>query len=88
MEMKIAKFELYPAETPQGYAVGFSISQNGQSMYIDTVVPLSDVSNKSPERIVRIAYRQLKTNIQAWSDSAELKSPLVGQVFTPTNEEE
>lgn len=88
-KIKVVKFELYPADEPVGYAVGFSYEANGRSGYIDLVVPLAEASGKSNEEIVQLALNQerpqddettitiaqiIAQNLTAF----EAKSPVIG----------
>lgn len=88
MQMQIAKFELYPAEDPTGYAVGFSVTtSNNRQFYRDTIVNLSDATGKSDEEIVAIGYSQLKDSINNEVARLEAKSSLLGNVWSPPQEE-
>jgi len=84
MEVKVARFELYPIEEPTGYAVGFHIAlDNGRSFYADALVPLTDADGKSDEEIVEIAWNTLKDSINARVEELSAKSPIVGSTWTP-----
>lgn len=88
-KIKIVKFELYPADEPVGYAVGFSYEANGRSGYIDLVVPLAEASGKSNEEIVQLALAQEQPKddestisiaqiINQQLAAFEAKSPVIG----------
>jgi hypothetical protein len=82
-EIKVARYELYPADVPTCYCVGFAITANGRSSYIDTQVPLGSTTNKTDEDIVALAYQQVGTNIQNWITATNAKPSVLGTVFTP-----
>jgi hypothetical protein len=81
-EIKIARMELYPADEPTGYAVGFSYGVNGRQGYIDTVVSLEEAKDKTQEDIVSIALDNLKDSILQQLTVWEAKSPLLGTTIT------
>src|SRR5574343_807460 len=88
-KIKVVKFELYPADEPVCYAVGFSYEANGRSGYIVCVVPLAEAFGKNNEEVVQLALnyeRQLddETTITIAQIIAqnlayfEAKSPVIG----------
>ena len=80
MQVKIAKFNLYPRDEPTGYAVGFSVElDNGRSFYRDTVVSLEDATGLSDDEIVQLGYAALKEGIKSTAETQGAKSPLLGQ---------
>ncbi|RJR48285.1 MAG: DUF4102 domain-containing protein [Deltaproteobacteria bacterium] len=83
MEMKIARYELYPAGTPTGYCVGFSITANGRCFYRDTLVSLQEAREKADEEIVSLAYERLRQGIDAEAARLGAQSPLLIQVWSP-----
>jgi hypothetical protein len=88
MQIQIAKYELYPAEEPMGYAVGFNVTTgNNRQFYRDTIVTLEQAQNKSDEEIVTFAYETLKTGIEDEVIRLESKSNLLGSIWTPPQEE-
>ena len=88
MQVVVARFELYPAEEPTGYCVGFQVTtRNGRSFYRDTVVPLADAAGKSDEEIAALAWQALKESIEAEVQRLESKPPLLGRPWTPPAEE-
>ena len=82
-DIKIARYELYPADEPNCYCVGFSVSTNGRSMYCDTQVPLSGATGMTDTQIAEAAYEKVKTNIDSWVAMAQSKAPLLGSTFQP-----
>ena len=85
MQVKIAKFEKYPAEFPTGYAVGFDITfENGRSQYIDTIVSL----DLTEDEAVPAAWQNVKASVENFKTTVGALPKLVGAVFTPPVEEE
>jgi len=75
----VAKMHLYPAEEPQGWAVGLTFTlENGRSNYLDTVIPFADCENKTEEEIGLMALKKLKHSAKAWAKENKGKSSLVG----------
>lgn len=85
MQVKIAKFEKYPAEFPTGYAVGFDITfENGRSQYIDTIVSL----DLTEDEAVTAAWQNVKASVENFKTTVGALPKLVGALFTPPVEEE
>jgi hypothetical protein len=82
-EIKIARYELYPADEPICYCVGFAVTVNGRSFYRDTQVPLDQVTGKSEEEIVTLAYDQLQGDITMQIAALEAKPPILGKIWEP-----
>ena len=85
MEIKIAKFELYPKEEPTGYAVGFNVTTtNGRSFYSDIPVLFDEISTDSTdEEIIQIGYDKLKDGITSRVQQLEAKGNIIGSTFSP-----
>ena len=88
-KIKVVKFKLYPADEPTGYAVGFTYAANNRSGYIDTIVPLDEVSGKSSEEIVQHALTRKHSQgddevitiaqiIEQQLTAFEAKNPIIG----------
>ena len=85
MQVKIAKFEKYPAEFPTGYAVGFDITfENGRSQYIDTIVSL----DLTEDEAVPAAWQNVKASVENFKNTVGALPKLVGAIFTPPVEVE
>ena len=52
VEIKIARYELYPTDEPTSFCVGFQVSVNSRSMYQDTQVSLENAKDKTEDEIV------------------------------------
>jgi hypothetical protein len=88
-EVIITRHELYPADDPIGYCVGFScVLENGRQFYIDDVVPLEDCKEKTEDEIAQLVWTRLKGRIDQLVSVLGSKSPIVGQSFTPPADEE
>ncbi len=84
MEIMTAKLELYPADAPVGYMVGFSVTTDGgRNFYHQQVISLSDVVNMTDEEIVAAAYGQQRLGIDLLAASVDSRPPVVGQPFVP-----
>jgi len=84
MEVKIARFELYPEDDPTGYAVGFHITlKNGRSFYVDTIVSLENAQGKSDNEIAALAWATLEEIIDANVKRLNRKSSLIGNKWRP-----
>lgn len=83
-DTKVSRYELYPADEPTCYVVGFSITHktNNKSMYQDTQVPLTDVSGKTDEEITDMGWLVLKESFKTWAASVVNKLPNTN--FVPT----
>ncbi len=89
MEIKVAKFQLYPEENPQGYAVGFNIKTiNNRTLYRDTVVSLENATNKIDEEILELAWEDLKEGILSEVERLEAINPVIGDKWNPSNLEQ
>lgn len=82
MQVKIARFELYPEEEPTGYAVGFTITtSNNRVFYRDTVVSLDVSEQRTDEEIVQEAWNELKDAILSEVERLERKSQIIGKTL-------
>ena len=81
-ETILSTFEIYPADEPIGYRVGFTTSCNGRSFYRQTVVSLEDVWDKKEDEIIDIALSELKQEIQSEIEILSKKSKLIGKSIT------
>jgi hypothetical protein len=86
-EIKVSRFEPYPAEEPNSWAVGFTvILTNGRSFYIDTAVPYSDFEGQevvNDEDVVAKAYEKLKDSINSQAETLGKKPSILGKTFIP-----
>ena len=76
--IKLVKFELYPIEVPEGYAVGFSFEANTRAGYIDTLVKFEESINLTNEQIVDAAMLKVKDTIRAKLSEFNSINPLIG----------
>jgi hypothetical protein len=82
----VSRYELYPAEEPTCYCVGFVIKHKTKlnSRYIDTQVTLADTNNKTEDEIVQLAWAMVRDGILSWATSVHNKPTIIGSVITPT----
>jgi hypothetical protein len=84
--VKVNRFELYPADEPTCYAVGFTgTCDNGRSNYQDTQVSLKDSTGKTNDEIVKLAWDNLKDGFVQTMNALDAKSSLIGTVFTTSD---
>ena len=81
--IKVARFELYPAEEPTVYCVGFAETYRSRVKYADTQISLEEAAGKSDEEIVNVAWTALESQFAAWRDQLANRSPLIGSLFVP-----
>lgn len=83
-EIKIARFELFPADAPDCYCVGFAgTAANGRSHYQDTQVTLQEAQGKTDEEITALAWEKVKDGFAPVMESLAVKSALLGKVWDP-----
>jgi hypothetical protein len=86
-EIKVSRYEPYPADEPNSWAVGFTvILTNGRSFYVDTAVPFSEFQEQdtaTDEDVVAKAYEKLKDSINSQAEALGKKAPVLGKTFTP-----
>ena len=81
-EILISRLELYPSDSPTGYAVGFiTKSSSNKSFYIDVVVGFSEADTE--EKAVDVGYSKLKDAIKERLEVLEKEKTLVGTVYKP-----
>lgn len=80
-EIVISRLELYPEESPTGYAVGFITKTSGKSFYMDVVVSFSEADTE--EKAVDVGYEKLKDAIEERVEMLEKTKTLVGTVYKP-----
>lgn len=83
--IRVVRFELYPADDPDSYAVGFNVvcTANHRSVYRDTTVTIVAADAMTNEEIVAHAWTQVKDSVEAWYTSVASKSSLIGTTFVP-----
>lgn len=88
MKITIMKYEEYPKESPENYAVGFNIKlENGRSFYMDTLVNILEIkSGMTDEEITILAYEKLKEKIVEKVEKLTYSSPtIIGTEFDTQN---
>ncbi len=81
-EILISRLELYPSDSPLGYAVGFIIkTPNEKSFYMDVVVSFSEAD--SEEKAVDAGYLKLKDAIEERIEVLNKEKTLLGSVYKP-----
>ena len=84
--IKVARFdEQYPAEEPDSFVVGFTVTcnDNGRSMYADTRVSYTDATGKDDQAVVSLAWERVAPSFESFVNTAIKKTTLVGSVFNP-----
>ena len=81
MKLTVSRLELYPADAPTGWAVGFVCEcSNGTSFYTDTVVSHEDAVEDSAA--VDVALNHLGDSISQRCAALEATSSLLGSDVT------
>ena len=89
MKIKLAKFQLYPASIPNGYAVGFNIATiNNRQFYRDVLVSFEEAKDKTDEEIMEVAWGMMKTDIVKEVERLEEINPLLGKEWEPSTLQE
>lgn len=84
MKLIIAKFELYPTDNPEGFAVGYRVhTNNNKSFYKDTVLPLERIEGKTEEEILQLAWSEVGVEILSKVEELESTPPLLGTTWYP-----
>jgi hypothetical protein len=80
MKLILARYEVYPKESPTGYVVAFqAIANNGREYYTDIIIPFLDPENRTDEQVIAQAYDLLKDSIYAEITRLEGLSSLLGK---------
>lgn len=89
MIVKIAKFSLYPKDSPVGYAVGFDISlENNRSFYRDTIVDFEVAQGKDDQGIIQEAWNLLEEEINNEAERLGQLPSFIGQEWCPGEKNE
>ena len=82
---QINRFEVFPANEPNSWAVGFQITNNiGESMYANTLVSVETFAVTSTEQdIMDDAWDNLKDTIGTWASSKIGISSLINTTYVP-----
>ena len=89
IQINVARFDLYPPDTPDSYCVGFNVRHigNGKAMYRDTLVGVNDLPSPpadfTSDKIIEFAWARLEASFQEWYDSVSRAPSVVGSVFVP-----
>lgn len=79
MKVRIIKYETYPIDNPNSYAVGFDISlENGRSFFMDTLVKMEDIgSGMIDEDIVSLAFNKIEESISEKVEELSYSKPII-----------
>ena len=80
----LTRYELYPADQPSCYVVGFVSTYNQdakRTFYKDTQIPLADAAGLAESDIINAGWLAVKDGVSAWAQSV-ISSPKTH--FTPT----
>jgi hypothetical protein len=84
-EITVVRFEQYPSDEPEGWAVGFTVTcSNGRSFYVDTSVSFSEADND--EMAVEVALNKLRDQIESTVAMFESKSSVIGKKLNLSKE--
>lgn len=86
-DTKIARFELYPADEPTAYVVGFSVTNknNNKSIYRDTQVLLTTVNGQTDDQVAAVAWDAMKASFQTWAADVMSKPAIKNGPYVPTS---
>jgi hypothetical protein len=79
----VARYDQYPQENPNSYAVGFTITcnANGASVYRDACIPFSVSMGKTDVEVIALAWNAVKDGVTTWLQTVMHQKPVVGRVF-------
>lgn len=85
----IQRFELYPAENPDHYLVGFKVicRTNDKQGYAEARVSIDEAKGKNHHEICEAAYRKAKQEINEQFRQLEAIPAVLGTEFIPTDDE-
>lgn len=84
--VKVSRFEVYPADDPNCWCVGYNIQHNTNHkyMYIDTQVLVNTFAISQDENnILNQSWEQVKENIGNWAQHTMEYSDLINTEFVP-----
>lgn len=85
--IKVARFDAsYPAEDPDSFVVGFTVTSdaNGRSMFQDVRLPYTETVSKNEQEVVSMAWDRVKEGFANFVTSVSSKGAILGSVFTPS----
>ena len=85
--MKIVRFEVYPANDPTSWCVGFNITNNlnESTLYISTNVMVATFTvSKTEMEIMNAAWDQIKDTVGAWAAEKLMYSSLINTEYVPS----
>lgn len=85
--MKIVRFEVYPANDPSSWCVGYNISNNlnDSTLYISTNVMVATFEISQTEiQIMDAAWNQIKDTIAIWASEKLMYSSLINTDYVPS----
>jgi hypothetical protein len=86
MTIKVVRFDQeYPKDAPDSFVIGFTVTSNsnGRSTYQDTRLLYTEVSGKSDQEIVGMAWERLTPAFTSFAESVASKPAVIGSVFNP-----
>ena len=87
IEFKIQRYELYPPDESDCFAVGFRIIDslnNDRTGYVETTIPLTECSGKTSNEICQLAYNKSKNEIDiVVNDLLSKRNKLTNYTFIP-----
>lgn len=86
--VKVVRFELYPADSPTAWCTGFQISNknNGKQMYVDVQIALDSLNpdTNNDNSIVKIGWSKVSDQVLSWATAVQNQSSVINQSFTPS----
>jgi len=75
-------------EPPTRRVVGIQLEcdENERKEYVETVIPLEECNDKSEYEICKIAYKNLKVQLDKLKESIESYAPMLGSEFVPEDD--
>ena len=90
IQLTVVRYEVYPADEPTAWCVGFSIrhTRTGKLAYRDCLLPFDQIAQSSAEDVVLdTAWHAVRTSTEQWYNSVKDTPVVIGSVFSPVVED-
>lgn len=83
MTYTIGKYEIL--KNNSSFVVGFNLTDDNENVaYIESILDIADVENKTQEEVCQLAYEKIKEKIKRIElDFIEKNESILGKVFVP-----
>jgi hypothetical protein len=82
MTYTISKYEIL--KNNSSFVVGFNLTDDENAAYVESILDIADIENKTQEEVCQLAYEKIKEKIKRIElDFIEKNESILGRIFVP-----